>query len=120
MSNILNVFNPPKSQPLPDSQADCVQCLSMSSLVMIAGGTFLASGRAFETFKPHVPKPPVNSAWVTSTRFAGLLVIGFGLIRGVEAFRVWESRSDNILGATSSELQGAKQSNTDSDKPKSV
>jgi hypothetical protein len=107
MSNILEIFNPPKSQPLPDSQQDCVPCLAMSSFVMITGGSFLASGQAFAQGKKELNNNKVSSIWKTSTRFAGFLVVGFGLMRGIEAYRVWESKS-GILEATSDPSKSTK------------
>lgn len=58
----------------------------------------MASGRAFEESKTkQALLKNVSSLWKNSTRAAGFVMVGFGLMRGIEAFQVWESKRGKEL-----------------------
>lgn len=101
-SNILDIFNPPK--PSSNSNAGsggsssnngnnnnpeepCLQCLTVSSAVMIGAGSYLASGLVFYT-KDNKPLPNVTPTWKMTVRGAGAFVLGLGLYRGISALQL--------------------------------
>lgn len=88
-SNILDIFNPPKpsSSSSNDPEEPCLQCLTVSSAVMIGAGSYLASGLVFHT-KDSKPLPNVTPAWRLTVRGAGAFVLGLGLYRGISALQL--------------------------------
>ena len=97
-SNILDVFNPPsKSNPgnNPDNSTDkkldepCLQCLTVSSAVMIGAGTYLASGLVFRQKEGAPPNPNVTKNWKFAVKGFGSFVLGLGIYRGIAAARMY-------------------------------
>lgn len=95
-SNILDIFNPPSSSKpgssssssATDPNEPCLQCLTVSSAVMIGAGSYLASGLVFYT-KDSKPLPNVTPTWRMTVRGAGAFLLGFGIYRGISALQLY-------------------------------
>lgn len=97
-SNILDIFNPPsKSNPAnnpensfsKNSDEPCLQCLTVSSAVMIGAGSYLASGLVFHQKEGAPPNPNVTKNWKFTVKGFGAFVLGFGIYRGIAAARLY-------------------------------
>lgn len=96
-SNILDIFFPKSSSTNgaagnstltdKDPNEPCLQCLTVSSAVMIGAGGYLASGLVFYA-KDNKPLPNVTPTWKMTVRGAGAFVLGLGLYRGIKALQL--------------------------------
>lgn len=92
-SNILSVFNPPKTGPYPPSQENseeqCLPCTAIQSFVALGCGFYLSSPNQFKdktTGKIDFVKNPLW--WQRSVRGAGIILFGLGAYRAGEVFQL--------------------------------
>lgn len=106
LSNILDIFNPPSSsnprnppnptEPL-ESDEPCLQCLTLSSLVMVGVGSYLSTGLVFRLKEGEQPNPNVSKNWKFTVKSFGAFVLGFGLYRGISAAKLAYSNQQKPL-----------------------
>ncbi|ODV97520.1 hypothetical protein PACTADRAFT_38449 [Pachysolen tannophilus NRRL Y-2460] len=86
MSNIIDIFVPPKPRDLSeDETADCVPCQMMAFLFGVGGGLYFSSGRVFKGEK--IGDNPMW--WKYTVRTGGLAMIAYGAYRGGQGW-LWD------------------------------
>lgn len=90
MSNILDVFNPPKSRDLRSDEVDCLGCTAIQSLVAFGGGAYLSLFSFKEHGKVDLAKNPLW--WQRSIKSAGVLVFALGAYRAGEVVQILYDR----------------------------
>ncbi|KAH3684316.1 hypothetical protein WICPIJ_004696 [Wickerhamomyces pijperi] len=92
MSNIVNIFNPKPSRDLtPEEYADCLPCQIMATFGCITAGSYFLTDRLWNdpniSLKENLEKNPIW--WRNSIKGLGVLLIGYGGYRGLEASWGW-------------------------------
>lgn len=110
-SNILKVFNPPRSSSTSDQNGnntiksnvdeECIGCSAFSSLFSLIGGSYLLSGYPTRKSNPKWTEQEYNKIhpklWRTSLRSVGGFVVLFGLYRSFETYRLWKKLENTPL-----------------------
>lgn len=91
MSNIANVFNPPKSEEIED----CLACDVFNSFFLVGAGSYLISGKAIQkdnkiSLEEFHKKNPIW--WRNSIKGFGAALIGYGAYRGYDTWRTTQKR----------------------------
>ncbi|KAH3676287.1 hypothetical protein WICMUC_002083 [Wickerhamomyces mucosus] len=91
MSNIIDVFKPPKSRDLePDEYASCLPCQVMATVGSILTGVYFATGTVFDdpklSPKQNLEKNPLW--WRNFIKLGGVGLVGYGIYRGGEGW-IW-------------------------------